>query len=58
MQRSHQPRSRPDLQPRQKRMKILLVDDNEADVYLLREAFRAVQRVHELEIAPDGEEAL
>ena len=39
-------------------MKILLVDDNEADVYLLREAFRAVQRVHELEIAPDGEEAL
>jgi CheY-like chemotaxis protein len=46
------------LQPRQKRMKILLVDDNEADVYLFREAFRAVQRVHELDIARDGEEAL
>jgi two-component system, chemotaxis family, response regulator Rcp1 len=46
------------LQLRQKRMKILLVDDSEADVYLFREAFQAVQSVHELEIARDGDEAL
>jgi chemotaxis family two-component system response regulator Rcp1 len=39
-------------------MKILLVDDSEADVYLFQEAFRAVQSVHELEVARDGEEAL
>jgi CheY-like chemotaxis protein len=39
-------------------MKILLIDDSEADVYLFQEAFRGLQNVHELEIARDGEEAL
>jgi CheY-like chemotaxis protein len=39
-------------------MKILLVDDSEADLYLFQEAFRAVQSVHELAIARDGQEVL
>ena len=39
-------------------MKILLVDDSKADVYLFQEAFRAVQSLHELDIARDGEQAL
>ena len=46
------------MQQPQQRMKILLVDDSEADVYLFQEAFRAVQSVHELEIARDGDQAL
>jgi CheY-like chemotaxis protein len=39
-------------------MKILLVEDNEADVWLFKEAFRALNIDHELEIAPDGAEAI
>ena len=39
-------------------MKILLIDDSDADVYLFQEAFRGLQSVHELEIARDGEAAL
>ena len=39
-------------------MKILLIDDSEADVYLFQEAFRGLQSIHELEIARDGEGAL
>jgi CheY-like chemotaxis protein len=39
-------------------MKILLVDDSDADVYLFQEAFRGLQSVHELEVARDGEQAL
>ena len=39
-------------------MKILLVDDSDADVYLFQEAFRGLQNVHELEVARDGEQAL
>jgi len=39
-------------------MKILLIDDSEADVYLFQEAFRAVQSLNELDIACDGEQAL
>ena len=58
MQRPHQQRSRPDVQQPQQRVKILLIDDSEADVYLFREAFRAVQSLHELDIARDGEQAL
>ena len=58
MQRPYNPRSRADVQMRRKGMKILLVDDSEADVYLFQEAFRAVQSLHELEIARDGDEAL
>ena len=46
------------MQARHKPLKILLVDDSEADVYLFQEAFRAVQSVHELEVARDGEQAL
>lgn len=58
MQRPHQPRSRPGVQPSRQRVKILLVDDSDADVYLFEEAFRALQGVHEVEIARNGEEAL
>jgi CheY-like chemotaxis protein len=39
-------------------MKILLVDDSDADVYLFQEAFQGLQSVHELEVARDGEQAL
>jgi len=39
-------------------MKILLVDDSEADVYLFQEAFLGLRSIHELEIARDGEGAL
>jgi chemotaxis family two-component system response regulator Rcp1 len=39
-------------------MKILLIDDSDADIYLFEEAFRALQTMHEIEIARDGEEAL
>jgi CheY-like chemotaxis protein len=58
MQRPHHPRGRANVQARHKRLKILLVDDSQADVYLFQEAFRAVQGVHELEVARDGEQAL
>ncbi|HUA83540.1 MAG TPA: response regulator [Bryobacteraceae bacterium] len=39
-------------------MKILLVEDNEVDVWLFQEAFRALGIRHDLEIARDGELAL
>jgi CheY-like chemotaxis protein len=58
MQRTHNPRDRADVQTRRKRMKILLVDGSEADLYLFQEAFRAVQSAHELAIARDGEGVL
>jgi len=39
-------------------MKILLIEDSEADVYLFQEAFRGLQTIHELEVVRDGEQAL
>lgn len=39
-------------------MKILLVEDNETDLWLFQEAFQALSIEHELEIARDGERAL
>lgn len=39
-------------------MKILLVEDNETDIWLFQEAFRALRMSHDLEIARDGERAL
>lgn len=51
-------RSPVDVHVRTKRMKILLVDSDEADVYLFQEAFRALHTAHELQIAHDGEQAL
>ena len=38
--------------------KILLVDDNQADGWLLREAFQILNVPHELQIVDDGEQAL
>ena len=38
--------------------KILLVDDNEADGWLLREAFQALEIEHSLQIVHDGDQAL
>lgn len=35
-----------------------MVEDNEADVWLFREAFRAFDPIPQLEIAEDGEEAI
>jgi len=58
MQRPHQPRSQSGVQPPRQRLKILLIDDSDADVYLFEEAFRAVQSMHEIVIARDGEAAL
>jgi len=47
-------------QPRSdaRRLKILLAEDNDVDVWLFREAFQALGLPHQLEIAPDGEQAL
>ena len=39
-------------------MNILLIEDNDADVYLFQEAFRGLQTIHELEVVRDGEQAL
>jgi two-component system, chemotaxis family, response regulator Rcp1 len=39
-------------------MKILLVEDNETDIWLFQEAFIALGIRHELEIVRDGERAL
>lgn len=39
-------------------MKILLVEDNETDIWLFQEAFEALNIRHDLEIARDGERAL
>jgi CheY-like chemotaxis protein len=41
-----------------RRMKILLVEDNETDVWLFQEAFQALHIPHELEVVSDGERAL
>ena len=40
------------------RIQILLVEDNAADVRLLREAMRDVKTPHDLRVAGDGEQAL
>jgi CheY-like chemotaxis protein len=58
MQRPRDLHGRPNRQTRTKRLKILLIDSNEADVYLFQEAFRVLRAVHELQIARDGEQAL
>ena len=39
-------------------MKILLIDDSDADVYLFQEAFKGLQNVQELKVARDGGQAL
>jgi two-component system, chemotaxis family, response regulator Rcp1 len=39
-------------------MRLLLVEDNEADVVLMQEALREAEVEHELEVAYDGEQAL
>jgi chemotaxis family two-component system response regulator Rcp1 len=39
-------------------MRLLLVEDNEADVVLMQEALREAGVEHELEVAYDGEQAL
>jgi CheY-like chemotaxis protein len=44
--------------PIARRLKILLVEDNEADVWLFKEAFKALEVIHDLETAKDGAEAL
>lgn len=45
-------------QPARRRLKILLVEDNQADVWLFKEAFTALQIEHDLEIAEDGAQAI
>ncbi|HEY1921334.1 MAG TPA: response regulator [Tepidisphaeraceae bacterium] len=44
--------------PRHRPREILLVEDNEADVRLIREAFREAGSSHHITVAHDGEEAL
>jgi two-component system, chemotaxis family, response regulator Rcp1 len=44
--------------PARRRLKILLVEDSQADVWLFQEAFTALQIEHDLEIAPDGAQAI
>lgn len=39
-------------------MKILLVDDDEGDVVLMKEGLRAVKSPHQVEVCWDGDEAL
>ncbi len=39
-------------------MRILLVDDNQADVLLMREALRQAEVHHPVDVAGDGEQAL
>jgi len=41
-----------------RRLKILLVEDNEADVWLFTEAFKSLNIGHDLEVALDGAEAI
>lgn len=48
--------SREAAEPR--RVQILLVDDNDADVWLFREALDSLRIRHDLRVARDGEEAL
>ncbi|SRR5579883_41708 len=45
-------------QPGRRRLKILLVEDNEADVWLFCEAFEALGIDHDLQVVRDGEMAL
>jgi CheY-like chemotaxis protein len=44
--------------PRHRPSEILLVEDNEGDVRLIREAFREAAVSHNITVAGDGEEAL
>jgi chemotaxis family two-component system response regulator Rcp1 len=44
--------------PPRRRLKILLVDDNEADVWLFKEAFAALHIEHDLETVHDGAQAI
>jgi two-component system, chemotaxis family, response regulator Rcp1 len=44
--------------PRHRPSEILLVEDNEGDVRLIREAFREAAVPHHITVAHDGEEAL
>jgi CheY-like chemotaxis protein len=44
--------------PVRKRLKILLVEDNEADVWLFCEAFETLQIQHDIQVVRDGEAAL
>jgi|ERR1700733_8456954 len=44
--------------PPRRRLKILLVEDNQADVWLFKEAFRDLHIEHDLEIAEDGAQAI
>lgn len=44
--------------PPSRRLKILLVEDNEADVWLIKEAFRSLHPGHQLDVAEDGELAI
>ncbi len=44
--------------PPKRRLKILLVEDNEADVWLFKEAFIALEIQHDLEIVHDGAQAI
>lgn len=55
-QREHLEHSRADRTRR--RVKILLIEDNETDVWLFREAFEALRLDHEIQVAGDGEAAL
>ena len=47
-----------DLRPDRGRLKILLVEDNESDVWLFCEAFEALGIEHDVKVARDGEAAL
>jgi CheY-like chemotaxis protein len=44
--------------PRHRPSEILLVEDSEGDVRLIREAFRETESPHHITVARDGEEAL
>src|ERR1041385_8857041 len=56
--RQHYDLGAPPDRPYRRRLKILLVEDNEADVWLFCEAFQALGIEHDIEVARDGEEAL
>jgi CheY-like chemotaxis protein len=44
--------------PPQRRLKILLVEDNAADAWLIQEAFTALEIQHDLEVVEDGAQAI
>ncbi len=44
--------------PPKRRLKILLVEDNAADVWLFKEAFTALEIQHDLEVVEDGAQAI